>query len=48
MLFSDYDGGFDLFGIKTVGGTNGGVLGKTAGISFNGSTALKSCHSKIL
>ena len=36
--FSDYDGGFDLFGIKTVGGTNGGVLGKTAGISFNGST----------
>lgn len=39
--FSDYDGGFDLFGIKTVGGTNGGVLGKTAGISFNGSTALK-------
>ena len=39
--FSDYDGGFDLFGIKTVGGTNGGVLGKTAGISFNGSTALR-------
>ena len=39
--FSDYDGGFDLFGIKTVGGTNGGVLGKTAGISFNGSIALR-------
>lgn len=39
--FSDYDGGFDLFGIKTVGGTNGGVLGTTEGISFNGSTALK-------
>lgn len=39
--FSDYDGGFDLFGIKTVGGTNGGILGKTAGISFNGSTAMK-------
>ncbi len=38
---ADYDGGFDLFGVQTVGGTNGGVLGTSEGISFNGSTALK-------
>jgi len=38
---ADYDGGLDLFGVQTVGGTNGGVLGTSEGISFNGSTALK-------
>lgn len=40
-LFSDYNGGADIFGVKTVGGTNGGILGETSGISFNGSTALR-------
>ncbi|MBR1753086.1 MAG: transglutaminase domain-containing protein [Ruminococcus sp.] len=40
-LFSDYNGGADIFGVKTVGGTNGGILGQTSGISFNGSTALR-------
>ncbi|WP_124099136.1 transglutaminase-like domain-containing protein [Ruminococcus sp. Marseille-P6503] len=40
-LFEDYDGGFNLFGVKTVGGTNGGILGQTDSINFNGSTALK-------
>ncbi|MGN0595282.1 MAG: transglutaminase domain-containing protein [Hominimerdicola sp.] len=39
--FSDYDGGLDLFGVKAVGGTNGGIMGTTEGISFNGSTALQ-------
>ena len=39
-LFADYDGGFDLFGTKAVGGTNGGRLGDVDGISFNGTTAL--------
>lgn len=39
-MFADYDGGFDLFGTKAVGGTNGGILGDTNGISFNGTTAL--------
>ena len=39
-LFADYDGGFDFFGTKAVGGTNGGKLGNTDGISFNGTTAL--------
>ena len=38
---SDYDEVLDLFGVKTVGGTNGGVLGTTKSISFNGSTSLK-------
>lgn len=40
-FFEDYDGGLNLFNVKTVGGTNGGILGKTDSISFNGSTALK-------
>ncbi len=40
-LFADYDGGFDFFGTKSVGGTNGGRLGDTDGISFNGTTALE-------
>jgi hypothetical protein len=39
--FSDYEGGLDIFSVKSVGGTNGGKLGNTDGISFNGSTALK-------
>lgn len=39
-LFADYDGGFDFFGTKAVGGTNGGKLGDTDGINFNGTTAL--------
>lgn len=39
-LFADYDGGFDLFGTKAVGGTNGGKLGDVDGINFNGTTAL--------
>ena len=39
-LFADYDGGLDFFGTKAVGGTNGGKLGETDGISFNGTTAL--------
>lgn len=30
----------NLWGIKSVGGTNGGILGKTSGIEFNDSTAL--------
>ncbi len=36
----DINGGSNLFGVTTVGGTNGGVLGTTNGISFNGSKAL--------
>ncbi|MBQ8965255.1 transglutaminase-like domain-containing protein [Ruminococcus sp.] len=36
----DVNGGSNLFGVTTVGGTNGGVLGTTNGISFNGSKAL--------
>ena len=32
---------FGFFGIKSVGGTNGGILGQSKGISFNGSTALE-------
>lgn len=40
-MFDDYDGGLNLFSVKTVGGTNGGILGQNDGISFNGSTALK-------
>ena len=39
-LLADYDGGFDLFAIKSVGGTNGGRLGRKDGISFDGSTSL--------
>lgn len=39
-LLADYDGGFDIFAIKSVGGTNGGRLGRKDGISFDGSTAL--------
>ena len=39
-LFADYDGGFDFFGTKSVGGTNGGRLGDVDGINFNGTTAL--------
>ncbi len=46
-LFADYDGGFDFFGTKAVGGTNGGKLGNTDGISFNGTTALI-VHTKPL
>ena len=45
-MFEDYDGGLDLFGVKTVGGTNGGILGQADSISFNGSTALKVGMSK--
>lgn len=40
-FFSDLDGGSVLYGVTTVGGTNGGNLGVSNGISFNGSTALK-------
>lgn len=40
-LFEDYDGGLNLFSVKTVGGTNGGILGQTDSINFNGSTALR-------
>lgn len=36
----DVNGGSNLFGVTTVGGTNGGILGTTNGISFNGSKAL--------
>ncbi len=36
----DVNGGSNLFGVTTVGGTNGGVLGTTNGITFNGSKAL--------
>ncbi|WP_295153081.1 transglutaminase domain-containing protein [uncultured Ruminococcus sp.] len=36
----DVNGGSNLFGVTTVGGTNGGILGNTNGISFNGSKAL--------
>ncbi|MBR6102757.1 MAG: transglutaminase domain-containing protein [Ruminococcus sp.] len=39
-LLADYDGGFDIFAVKTVGGTNGGRLGERDGITFDGSTAL--------
>lgn len=40
-FLSDLSGGSKLYGVKTVGGTNGGELGNTEGISFNGATALK-------
>lgn len=40
-ILDDYDGGLNLFDVKTVGGTNGGILGDKDSISFNGSTALK-------
>lgn len=40
-LLSDIEGGSDMFGVTTVGGTNGGILGSTNGISFNNVTALK-------
>ena len=40
-FFIDANGGSNLMGVTTVGGTNGGDLGKTEGISFNGSTAMK-------
>lgn len=40
-IMSDIEGGADLYGITTVGGTNGGNLGTSNGISFNGVTALK-------
>lgn len=40
-IFDDYEGGLDIFKVKAVGGTNGGVLGEAGEISFNGSTALK-------
>jgi hypothetical protein len=36
----DINGGSNLFGVTTVGGTNGGILGTTNGISFNGSKAM--------
>ncbi|MBO4867699.1 MAG: transglutaminase domain-containing protein [Ruminococcus sp.] len=36
----DVNGGSNLFGVTTVGGTNGGILGTTNGISFNGSKAM--------
>lgn len=39
-FFIDANGGSDLMGVTTVGGTNGGDLGNSEGISFNGSTAL--------
>ncbi len=37
----DVNGGSNLYGVTTVGGTNGGVLGTTNGITFNGSKALQ-------
>ena len=40
-VFSGNDSGKNLFGVKSVGGTNGGILGETEGISFNGSTAIE-------
>lgn len=43
-LFNDKNNihdGDGFLGVKAVGGTNGGILGQTDGISFNGSTALK-------
>ncbi|MBQ8108124.1 MAG: transglutaminase domain-containing protein [Ruminococcus sp.] len=39
-FMSDLSGGSELYGVTAVGGTNGGVLGKTKGIKFNGTTAL--------
>ncbi len=39
-FFTDLSGGANLYGVNTVGGTNGGILGTTKGISFNGVTAL--------
>ena len=36
----DVNGGSNLFGVTTVGGTNGGILGTTNGISFNNSKAM--------
>ncbi|MBR6045814.1 MAG: hypothetical protein IKP47_09280 [Ruminococcus sp.] len=39
-MLADYEGGFDLFAVKSVGGINGGRLGRQDGISFDGSTAL--------
>ena len=36
----DVNGGSNLFGVTTVGGTNGGILGTTNGITFNGSKAM--------
>ncbi len=36
----DINGGSNLFGVTTVGGTNGGILGTTNSISFNNSKAL--------
>lgn len=36
----DVNGGSNLFGVTSVGGTNGGILGTSNGISFNGSKAL--------
>ena len=39
-LLADYEGGFNFFSVKSVGGTNGGRLGRQDGISFDGSTAL--------
>ncbi|MBR1383767.1 MAG: transglutaminase domain-containing protein, partial [Ruminococcus sp.] len=46
-FFSDLSGGSNLYGVNTVGGTNGGVLGTSNGISFNGVTALKVTSSKF-
>lgn len=43
-MIADSDGLFNIFDVKSVGGTNGGQLGRTDGISFDGSTAL---HIKI-
>ncbi len=40
-MLEDYEGGLNIFKVKTVGGINGGLLGRTDSISFNGSTALK-------
>ncbi len=44
---ADSDGIFGLFSTKTVGGINGGKLGRSSSISFNGSTALKIETEKV-
>lgn len=43
-MISDSDSLFNIFDVKSVGGTNGGQLGRTDGIKYDGSTAL---HVKI-
>ena len=43
-MISDSDSLFSIFDVKSVGGTNGGQLGRSDGIKYDGSTAL---HVKI-